>query len=110
MKDWLSKAHLFVSAASYEAFGLSTIEAMSSATVPVVTSVGIHPEVIIEGKTGFMYEFEGDKALKCFREVLSLDEVAIREIGLKAQEVAKQYSWNQAVDSYLAVYRTILSK
>ena len=38
----LSRANLFVSGSSYEGYGLSTIEAMSSGTVPVVTRVGIH--------------------------------------------------------------------
>ena len=42
----LERAHLFVSASSYEGFGLSTIEAMSAATVVVVTAVGAHPDVV----------------------------------------------------------------
>jgi alpha-1,3-mannosyltransferase len=110
MQKLLSKAHLFVSAASYEAFGLSTIEAMSSATVPVVTSVGIHPEVIIEGKTGFIYQFNEEEAIDCFRKVLSLNEEQIQQIGSNAREIARQYSWNKVVNSYLKIYQSVLSK
>jgi alpha-1,3-mannosyltransferase len=48
----LERAQLFVSASAYEGFGLSTIEAMSAATVPVVTAVGAHPNVIEHGVSG----------------------------------------------------------
>jgi len=110
LRDLLSQAHLFVSAASYEAFGLSTIEAMSSATVPVVTPVGIHPEVIREGQTGFLYQFEDQQPLDCFRHALSLDDNQLSEIGHKAREVARQYSWAKVVNSYMAIYQSVLSK
>ena len=52
----LERAHLFVSASSYEGFGLSTIEAMSSGTVVLVTSVGAHPSVIQHGVSGFLMD------------------------------------------------------
>lgn len=110
VRDLLSQAHLFVSAAEYEGFGLSTIEAMSSGTVPVVTPVGVHPEVVREEKTGFIYGFEEQQALDCFRYVLSLDENKINQIGNNARETAKQYSWTKVVDSYLAIYESVLSK
>jgi len=110
VKELLSQAHLFVSASSYEAFGISTIEAMSSATVPVVTPVGIHPEVVREGQTGFIYRFEGQQAVNCFRHVLSLDEHQIKQMGNNARETAMQYSWSKVVDSYLDIYRSVLSK
>ena len=50
----LERAHLFVSASAYEGFGLSTIEAMSAATVVVVTAVGAHPDVVQDGVSGFL--------------------------------------------------------
>jgi alpha-1,3-mannosyltransferase len=105
--DWLKRAHLFVSASSYEAFGVSTIEAMSSCTVPVVTPVGVHPEVVHDGATGFLYEFAGQKAQECFRHALSLDETSLREMGSEAQRVARRYSWDEVVESYLSIYQQV---
>ncbi len=110
VRDLLSQAHLFVSAASYESFGISTIEAMSSATVPVVTPVGIHPEVIKEGQTGFSFTFEGETAIDCFRSALLLDFNQIIQIGLNARKAAMQFSWNKVVDSYLDIYQSVLAK
>jgi alpha-1,3-mannosyltransferase len=106
----MSQAHLFVSASAYEGFGLSTIEAMSSGTVPVVTPVGIHPEVIQEGETGFLYPDDEQKSLIHFQKILSLDISEIIQIGSKAQAVARQFAWDRVVESYLAVYESVLSK
>ena len=54
--ELLEQAHMFVSASSYEGFGLSTIEAMSAATVVLVTAVGAHPNVIEEGVSGLLMD------------------------------------------------------
>lgn len=108
VREWLSKAHVFVSAATYEAFGISTIEAMSSATVPVVTPVGVHPEVVHNGQTGFLCSFEAQDALNCLRRVLSLSKDDLEAIGYRAQTAAMRFSWNKVVDSYINLYQSLL--
>ena len=110
VRDLLSQAHLFVSAASYEAFGISTIEAMSSATVPIVSPVGIHPEVVKQGLTGFICNFEDEQTIDCFRHALSLDHNQISQIGQNARAAAEQFSWFNIVNSYLDIYQSVLKK
>lgn len=109
MGRWLSQAHVFVSPAEYEAFGVSSIEAMSSATVPVVTPVGIHPEIVDDGISGFICEFEGTSAVERLRTVLArpLDELAA--IGARARGAAQRYSWSNVVQQYLDVYQAAIS-
>lgn len=108
VREWLSKAHVFVSAATYEAFGVSTIEAMSSATVPVVTPVGVHPEIVHAGQTGFLCSFEQQDALRSLRRVLSLSKGELEAIGKRAQTAAMRFSWNKVVDSYIRLYQSLL--
>lgn len=108
--ELLSQAQAFVSAASYEAFGVSTIEAMSSGTVPIVTPVGIHPEVIQDGQTGFLCRFDDRQAIACFRHVLSLEAAELSRIGQQAREAAKRYAWDCQVKSYLDVYRAVTER
>lgn len=106
--ELLAQANLFVSAASYEAFGLSTIEAMSSGTIAVVTPVGIHPEVIRDGQTGFMIQLDDKaQALACIRHALSLDQEQQVQMGEQARQAAMQFSWDTVVDSYLDIYKSI---
>ena len=106
--ELLAQTNLFVSAASYEAFGLSTIEAMSSSTIVVVTPVGIHPEVIKNDQTGFILQL-GDKAqaLACFRHALSLDKEQQSQMGERARQAAMQFSWDTVVGSYINIYQSI---
>lgn len=106
--DWLAQAHLFVSASSYEAFGVATIEAMGSSTVPVVTPVGVHPEVVHEGQTGFLLPLtDRDQAVEKLRHALQLDARQMRSIGDNARQVARRYSWDSVVQSYLALYHQV---
>lgn len=109
MNTLLSQAHCFVSSAQYEAFGISTIEAMSSATVPVVSPVGIHSEIVIPGETGFICPFEHyEQAYKTFDYIFSLDSYQLQQIGLNARRISQQYSWNKAAEQYYAVYKSVL--
>lgn len=108
MLRWLARAHLFVSASAYEAFGISTIEAMSSATVPVVTPVGIHPDVVQDGENGFLYTFEGDQAAECLRHALTLEGPRLEQMGQRARAAAARYAWDTVVEDYLAIYRQVV--
>ena len=70
----LERAQLFVSAASYEGFGLSTIEAMSAATVVVVTAVGAHPDVVEDGVSGLLMDQDATGLAAHMERVLSMPE------------------------------------
>jgi alpha-1,3-mannosyltransferase len=104
----LAQAHLFVSASSYEAFGVATLEAMASGTVPVATPVGVHPEVIHEGQTGFLFALEDQaQAVARLRHALHLDMAQVQQIGQAARQVARGYAWERVIQAYLALYRQI---
>jgi len=40
---------------SYEHFGIATVEAMSAGCIPVVINLGGQPEIVKDGKTGFLW-------------------------------------------------------
>src|SRR5271154_593245 len=77
----LAQANLFVSGSSYEGYGLSTIEAMSSGTVPVVTRVGIHPQVIRDGQNGFLVDSDTASLAKGLGQALDLKPGALTAMG-----------------------------
>ncbi len=106
----LAQAHLFVSAASFEAFGVSTIEAMGSGTVPVVTPVGVHPEVIREGQTGFICRPELQGMGAGLRHALSLEADQLHQMGERARQAARRFAWEQVVKAYLDVYSAVLAQ
>jgi alpha-1,3-mannosyltransferase len=105
----LSRAHLFASASLYEGFGVSTIEAMSSATVPVVTRVGVHGQIIEDGKSGFLVDSSPDAIAQGLRSALDLDAAALTQMGEQARRVSGSYSWKEVVRPYVHIYQSVLA-
>ena len=104
----LERAHLFVSASAYEGFGLSTIEAMSAATVVVVTAVGVHPEVVQDGVSGFLVDQEAARLSAQMERALSLPGEKLAAIGEQAREATRRFSWSRIAPQYEQLYREVL--
>jgi alpha-1,3-mannosyltransferase len=104
--DYLARAHAFVSVSAFEAFGVSTIEAMASSTVPVVTSVGIHPEVVHHSRTGFRLDGNDRGAdIQVLAQVLRLDPSALDQIGANARKEVQPFAWEHVCAQYESVYK-----
>jgi alpha-1,3-mannosyltransferase len=104
----LERAHLFVSASRYEGFGLSTIEAMSAATVVVVTAVGAHPDVVQDGVSGFLMDAEATGLSAHMERVLSLPLEKLAKIGEAAREATRRFSWMRIAPQYEQLYHQVL--
>jgi alpha-1,3-mannosyltransferase len=106
----LERAHLFVSTSSYEGFGLSTIEAMSAATVVLVTAVGAHPDVVQDGVSGFLMDQDATGLPAHMERVLSLPLERLAEIGEAAQAATKRFAWSRIAPQYEQLYEQVLSQ
>ena len=95
---------LFLSS-RYEGFSLSLVEGMSQGLVPVSFPVGVAPEIIENGKNGFLVSTE-EEAEKRARELLADNDKRF-EMATAAQETAKQFSSTRIADSLLALYHRI---
>jgi alpha-1,3-mannosyltransferase len=104
----LERAHMFVSASSYEGFGLSTIEAMSAATVPVVTSVGAHPDAIEDGVSGFLTDEDATELSARMHHVLEMPLVRVAAMGEAARAGTRRFSWTEIAPQYERLYRQVL--
>jgi glycosyltransferase involved in cell wall biosynthesis len=109
LKRLLSQANLFVSGSSYEGYGLSTIEAMSSGTVPVVTRVGIHPQLIRSGENGFLVDSDTASLSDGLRMALNAGPSELARMGQQALEISALCTWRRAVEGYLEIYGSVLA-
>jgi alpha-1,3-mannosyltransferase len=109
LRDLLARAHLFASGSLYEGFGLSTIEAMSSGTVPVVTKVGVHSQIIENEKSGYLIDGEPDSIADGLRAALNLTPTALANMGAQARRAAATCSWKEAVRPYVQIYESVLA-
>lgn len=104
----LQRAHVFVSASSYEGFGLSTLEAMSAATMVIVTAVGAHPDLVEHGVTGFLLPADAAGLARQLNEALSMPAESIAAMGAAARAATSRFSWTRIAPRYEQVYREVL--
>ena len=102
---WYNVASVFVFPSKYEGFGLPPLEAMACGTPVITSNTSSLPEVV--GDAGIMLP-PGDPAAWAagMRSVLG-DVATARELGTKALERSKQFSWDRTARETLDVYRRV---
>ena len=84
-----------------EPFAITMIEAMACGTPVIATSYGAFPEVVVEGRTGFICRSMGEM-LASVQKIDRLDRRACRV------HVAERFSVKRTADGYEAAYRRVL--
>lgn len=84
-----------------EPFGLSMVEAMACGTPVIATPLGAVPEVVADGRTGFLVD-DVDGAVRAVDRLAELDRAHCRA------HVEKHFSVEQMVAGYLEVYRALV--
>jgi glycosyltransferase involved in cell wall biosynthesis len=85
-----------------EPFGLSVVEAMASGTPVVAFNRGSMPEVVADGRTGFLVG-SIDEAVAALARVPELKRTDCR------RWVEERFNADRMIDSYLRVYENILA-
>lgn len=85
-----------------EPFGLTVIEAMAAGTPTVTFKRGSMPELIENGKTGFVVDTE-EEMIEAIRNIGQISRAHCRE------EAVKRFSSERVIDEYLEVYRHLVS-
>ncbi len=87
----------------YEGFSLSLIEGMSQGLIPVTYAVGVAPEIIINGKNGFLITSQ-EQGMQAIRDILKLSIEQRTAMALAAQQTAKQFHSKAIAQALLKVY------
>jgi alpha-1,3-mannosyltransferase len=104
----LSAAEVFVSASTYEAFGLALLEAMAAGVIPVVNDIEAFREVITDGRNGFLVDYaQPVVAAQTLIQAMSLPNAEAMRAA--AQSTAARFDWSQAVEKFEAVYEAALT-
>ncbi|MDO8452873.1 MAG: glycosyltransferase family 4 protein, partial [bacterium] len=101
VKKFYGRAKIFWSASGFgvdqleepqkvEHFGISVVEAMSAACVPIVVNLGGHKEIVDDKKDGFLWN-SLDELAKITLDMVS-NERSRDKIAQKAQEKSKNFS------------------
>ncbi len=103
MMDIAQKCGYFLSASSFEGFGMSMLEAMSVGIIPFVQGNESFIELVEQGGVGQIVDFQNpEKAAETIAESLPKIDDSMRQ---KAQNFSKTFSWAELVDKADTVYK-----
>jgi alpha-maltose-1-phosphate synthase len=110
-----SHATVFVCPSIYEPFGLVILEAMACETPVVASRVGGIPEIVVEGETGYLVDYD-PADLDAFTSVLAdriekllRDETLATRMGKAGRErVLQHFGWPAIASRTVQLYETLL--
>jgi starch synthase len=109
-----SSATLFVCPSIYEPFGLVILEAMACESAVVASRVGGIPEIIVEGETGYLVDYNPNDteafttALAArIEEVLSDAPLALRMGKAGRERVVQHFGWPKIAKRTVELYASL---
>jgi len=110
-----SGASVFVCPSIYEPFGLVILEAMACETAVVASRVGGIPEIVVEGETGYLVDYDPDRAeeftgaLAARIEELLSDPTLAATMGKAGRErVVRHFGWPAIASRTIELYDSLL--
>jgi len=98
----LGEAYALLHPISFEEpFGLSVVESLLCGTPVIAFNKGAMPEIILDGKTGFLVNTTND-AVEAVNNIKSINRNCCREYA------ASKFSRQKMVEGYLEIYKKIL--
>ncbi len=106
LPSFYNSADVFVYPSLYENFSQPILEAASFGIPVIATPVGIAPEIIEEGETGFLVS--GDPATLMQKLKQLADPALRRNMGQKLKDkVRNKFDWNSITDQYMQLYLSL---
>lgn len=108
-KSAYSAADVYVLPSEYEAFGIVLLEAMMCETPCIGTNVGGVPEVIEDGKTGYIVDYKRSEHLSKNMIHLLDDDQKRRMMGKAGRKrVLKKFTWERVAQQISDVYSELI--
>lgn len=92
----------------YEGFSLSLIETMSQGLIPIAFPAGIAPEIIVNGKNGYLVSTT-QEAVARINEIRNNIELR-QKLSLGAYKTSLQFKADILAEKLVTLYKTILNK
>lgn len=108
--DLSARCRYFVSASSFEGFGLSAVEAMGAGLIPILNDIPPFRD-LVEEHGGYVIDFNKPGSMQDLLEKARLASTAELETqGEKLQKSVQRYSWEEKVSAMLNQYQQALDR
>jgi N-acetyl-alpha-D-glucosaminyl L-malate synthase BshA len=109
--ETLAISDLLLMPSELESFGLAALEAMASEVIPVATRVGGVPEVIEDGKSGFLADVGDIDTMARYAIDILRDETRLRAMGKQCREAARaKFCTTIIIPKYEEFYRRVMER
>jgi len=102
-RPWLHAADALALPSAYEANALVVLEALACGVPVVATPVGYAPDVLDDGRTGWLVDRTVDGVRKGLAAVVALDDRARLDAARAARATAERHGWDAVARRYLAL-------
>jgi len=110
-REVLSNADVFILTSITESLPVSVIEAIAMGVPCIVTDVGGNPDIIENGKEGFLVEPGDYKTIAQYLKFLIENPVKRRKMSIAAREKAiREFDFNMMIKKYCNFFNYILQK
>jgi alpha-maltose-1-phosphate synthase len=115
LRSLLSSASLFICPSIYEPLGIVNLEAMACQTAVLASRVGGIPEVVQDGITGELVDYNGDAA--AFESALTIKITSMMANPAKLEQYAQagrkraveDFAWQSIANQTQALYQSIIA-
>ena len=104
------KADLFMLPSNYEGLPIVLLEAMSKGKPIVASKVGGVPEIVINGKNGYVLPNDVDAFVEKIDYILSNEEVSRHFSKFSLKMVEKHFTAKKMAENYMRLYKEIYKK
>ena len=106
--DLLEKHHFMVMPSLEEGFGVAAVESFACSRPVVATNVGGIPEIVTDGKNGYLINPNDVQKLADAMIKMISDKNKMIQMGRNGYQVAKQrFDWEKSVDQMIEVYENL---
>lgn len=108
---YLETAVIWLSASTYESFGIALLEAMAAGCVPIVNRLAVFEQLVEDKVDGFIVSFENiEKTASLIVDVLNMPKIQRDEIVFAARAKAAQFSWHAIVKEFETTFCEVVGK
>ncbi|MBV9497818.1 MAG: glycosyltransferase family 4 protein [Acidobacteriaceae bacterium] len=111
VEEWLHVFDIFVLPSLSEALSNVLMEAMASGCAVIASRVGGNPELVTDGKTGFLFERENVEQLAAhMKRLIEHPELRCKIAGAGSQRIHAEFTRGRAIDRIQGIYSELIAQ
>jgi len=101
-----NEANIFFFPSLHEGLANALLEAISSELPVLAANATSNPELVIEGKNGFLFSSTNEMIEKA---KLLFDESLLKEMGKNSRKIALKYDWNEVSKKHYEIFKKAIN-